>query len=434
MHLSTLSIHIGNEKDPLTGAVVPPLYLSSTFAPEGDFSKASFDYSRSGNPTRAALERTLAALERGCGALAFSSGMAAIHCATQLLSCGDHIIVGTDIYGGTYRLLHKILNRSGITVSLCDLQDLASVENALMPCTKMIWVENPGNPLLTLVDIKSLADIARRHDVLLAVDNTFATPVATQPLSLGADIVMHSATKFLGGHSDLLGGALIVKDPALLKELYFIQNATGAVMAPFDAFLCARGIKTLCLRFTEQCKSALALAHYLAQHPHIARVFYPGLKEHPRHDLGISQLNSFFGAIISFELAADFHATARFVAATHLFQRAVSVGAVESLIEQPASMSHASYCAKDREAAGIHDGLIRISVGLEQLDDLMADLQLGFDAAFARPEFDYTNRSDYQEKYSLRPIPTPVLQAEPAGLFDDFTQEFKAVDPYSDSL
>ncbi len=378
MHFSTRSIHVGNEKEPITGAVIPPLHLSSTFAPDGDFSKAVYDYSRSGNPTRAALETTLATLEEGCGALAFSSGMAAIHCATQLLRSGDHILAGTDIYGGTYRILHKILNRAGIETTLVRLDDEAAVRAAIRPNTKMIWAENPGNPLLSLVDIEALANIAHEQGALLAIDNTFGTPVATQPLTLGADIVMHSATKFLGGHSDLLGGALVVRDPELLKELYFIQNATGAVMAPFDCFLCTRGIKTLELRFREQCKSALWIAQYLSHHPLVRKVFYPGLASHPQHELAQRQLRGSFGAVVSFELAADYQATQRFVASTQLFQRAVSVGAVESLIEQPASMSHASYDKADRQKAGISDGLIRLSVGLEHVHDLLADLQRAF--------------------------------------------------------
>ncbi len=380
MHLSTRSIHIGNEKDPLTGAVIPPLYLSSTFAPDGDFSQATYDYSRSGNPTRAGLEATLTSLEEGTGALAFSSGMAAIHCALQLLRTGDHVLAGTDIYGGTYRILHKILNRSGIETTLVPLNDLAAVEAAIRPNTRLIWAENPGNPLLSLVDIEALAEIAHEHDALLAVDNTFATPVGTQPLTLGADIVMHSATKFLGGHSDLLGGALVVKSQQLYKDLYFIQNATGAVMAPFDAYLCSRGIKTLEVRFREQCKSALWIAQYLVHHPAVRRVHYPGLASHPQHALAQKQLRGQFGAVVSFELDADYAAAQQFVTRTHLFQRAVSVGAVESLIEQPASMSHASYDKADRVKAGISDGLIRLSVGLEHVHDLLGDLQGAFQA------------------------------------------------------
>jgi cystathionine gamma-lyase len=381
MHLSTRSIHIGNEKDPLTGAVIPPLYLSSTFAPPGEFSEALYDYSRSGNPTRAALESSIAALEEGVGALAYSSGMAAIHGALMLLKSGDHVIAGTDIYGGTYRILHKILNRVGIETSLVPLDDLDAIKAAIRPATRMIWAENPGNPLLSLVDIAALAEIAHHHGAWLAVDNTFATPVATQPLKLGADIVMHSATKFLGGHSDLLGGALVVRDKALLKELYFIQNATGGVMAPLDCYLCARGIKTIEVRFREQCKSALWIAQFLENHPAVKKVFYPGLPSHPQYELAQKQLRGLYGAVVSFELKADFLAAKRFVSSTQLFQRAVSVGAVESLIEQPASMSHASYDKADREKAGIEDGLIRLSIGLEHVQDLIEDLQGAFQHA-----------------------------------------------------
>jgi cystathionine gamma-lyase len=381
MHLSTRSIHVGNEKDPLTGAVIPPLYLSSTFAPPGEFSEALFDYSRSGNPTRAGLESTIAALEDGVGALAYASGMAAIHGALMLLKSGDHVIAGTDIYGGTYRILHKILNRVGIETSLVPLNDLDAVADAMRPTTRMIWAENPGNPLLSLVDISALAEIAHRHGAWLAVDNTFATPVATQPLKLGADIVMHSATKFLGGHSDLLGGALVVRDKALLKELYFIQNATGGVMAPLDCYLCSRGIKTIEVRFREQCKTALWIAQFLENHPAVKKVFYPGLPSHPQYELAQKQLRGLYGAVVSFELKADFLAAKRFVCATQLFQRAVSVGAVESLIEQPASMSHASYDKADREIAGIEDGLIRLSIGLEHVQDLIEDLQGAFQHA-----------------------------------------------------
>ncbi|MDQ3233014.1 MAG: PLP-dependent aspartate aminotransferase family protein, partial [Pseudobdellovibrionaceae bacterium] len=383
---STRSIHIGNEKDPLTGAVIPPLYLSSTFAPPGEFSEALYDYSRSGNPTRGGLETTIAALEEGVGALAYGSGMAAIHGALMLLKSGDHVVAGTDIYGGTYRILHKILNRVGIETTLVPLDDLEQVAAAIRPTTRMIWAENPGNPLLSLVDLAALADIAHQHGALLAVDNTFATPVATQPLKLGADIVMHSATKYLGGHSDLLGGALVVRDKALLKELYFIQNATGGVMAPLDCYLCARGIKTLEVRFREQCKSALWIAQFLENHPAVKKVYYPGLPSHPQHELAQTQLRGLYGGVVSFELKSDFQAAKRFVSSTQLFQRAVSMGAVESLIEQPASMSHASYDKADRLKAGIDDGLIRLSIGLEHVQDLIEDLQGAFQLTLEQDE------------------------------------------------
>ncbi|MCA9222380.1 MAG: PLP-dependent transferase [Planctomycetales bacterium] len=374
MQFRTRAIHVGNERDPQTGAVVPPIHFASTYVQHKAGEWREFDYSRSGNPTRKNLERTLTSLEGGCGALAFSSGMAATHCVTMLLNSGDHIVAGGDIYGGTYRLLHKIVNRSGVDVTLADASDLKALEAAITPRTKLLWIESPGNPLMSITDIAACAELARRHGVLLGVDNTFATPVLTRPLELGADIVMHSATKYLGGHSDCLGGALVVNDQELLDRLYFVQNATGAVLGPMESFLISRGLKTLELRVREQCRSAQRLAEWLAQDPRVSRVLYPGLPEHPGHELAARQMQGGFGAMLTFELAADFEATKRVVESTHLFQLAVSLGAVESLIEQPASMSHASYDAAARAAHGITDGLIRLSVGLESPDDLQADL------------------------------------------------------------
>ena len=333
-----------------------------------------FDYSRSGNPTRKAFETTIASLEGGCGALAFASGMAATHCATMLLNSGEHVVSGTDVYGGTYRLLHKVCNRSGIAVTLADASDLAAIEQAIRPQTKLLWIESPGNPRMTLTDIEACAELAHRHGLLLGVDSTFATPVLTRPLEWGADIVMHSATKYLGGHSDMLGGALVVRDQELFDRLYFVQNATGAVMAPLDAFLASRGLKTLELRMREQCKTALAIADFLVADPRIESVLYPGLASHPGHAIAAKQMDGGFGAMLSFSVAGDFEAAKRVVDSTHLFQLAVSLGAVESLIEQPASMSHASYDRADRLAHGIEDSLIRISVGLEAFDDLRDDL------------------------------------------------------------
>ena len=375
MHFRTRAIHVGQQRDPQTGAIVPPIYLASTFVQPGAGEWGEFDYSRSGNPTRKALETTLASLESGCGALAFSTGMAATHCATMLLESGDHIVAGTDIYGGTYRLLHKVLNRSRIDVSLVDTTDLAALAAAITPKTRLVWVESPGNPLLSITDIAACAEIVHRHGALLAVDNTLATPALTRPLELGADIVMHSATKYLGGHSDLLGGALAVHDPDLLKRLYFIQNATGAVQGPLEAFLCSRGLKTLELRVREQCQTAALIAVRLATHPHVARVFYPGLPTHAGHELAARQMQGGFGAMVTFELAGDAAQAKRLVESTRLFQLAVSLGAVESLIEQPALMSHASYDRAARLAHGIADGLVRLSVGLEDAEDLWEDLE-----------------------------------------------------------
>ena len=379
MEFRTRAIHVGNEKCSVTGAVVPPLHLASTFVQPGAGEWGEFDYSRSGNPSRAGFERTLASLEGGCGALAFASGMAATHCVVAMLKSGDHVLAGTDIYGGTYRLLHKIANRAGIDVSLVDTTDPASLESAFQPATRLVWIESPGNPRMSITDIAACAELAHRQGALLGVDNTFATPVLTRPLELGADIVMHSATKYIGGHSDLMGGALVTKDKALLDELYFVQNATGAIMGPLESFLCSRGLKTLDIRVREQSRSALQLAKWLDSHPKVARVFFPGLKDHPGYEVAEKQMDAGFGAMLSFELRGDFEQTKQFVESTRLFQLAVSLGAVESLIEQPASMSHASYDAEDRAKHGISDGLIRLSVGLEDCGDLQADLSAAFD-------------------------------------------------------
>lgn len=374
MQFRTRAIHVGNERDPRTGAVVPPIYLASTFVQEKAGEWGEFDYSRSGSPTRKNLERTIASLEGAVGALAFASGMAATHCATMLLKTGDHVVAGTDIYGGTYRLLHKICSRAGVRVTLADSTRLDQFEAAFTPETKLAWIESPGNPLLSITDIGACAEIAHRHGALLGIDSTFATPVLTRPLELGADIVMHSVTKYFGGHSDVLGGALAVRDAALLRELYFAQNATGAVLGPLESFLTSRGLKTMELRVREQCRTAQRLAEFLSSDPRVARVLYPGLPGHPGHELAKRQMDGGFGAMLTFEVRGDFAATKRVVESTHLFQLAVSLGAVESLIEQPASMSHASYAKADRIAHGITDGLIRLSVGLEAFEDLRDDL------------------------------------------------------------
>jgi cystathionine gamma-lyase len=380
MHFRTRAIHVGNEPDPSTGAVVPPIHVSSTYVQPGAGEWGEFDYARTANPTRKAFEQTLASLESGTGALAFSSGMAAIHCVTMLLSSGEHLVAGRDIYGGTYRLLHQICDRAGITVSLVDTTDLAAVEAAIWPATKLLWIESPGNPLLSITDIAGCAEIARRKGILLGVDNTFASPALTRPLELGAHIVMHSCTKYIGGHSDVLGGALVAKDADLFARLHFIQNATGATLGPFDAFLCSRGLKTLDLRVREQSRTAAQLAEYLSGHPKVARVNYPGLAKHPGHAIAARQMNGAFGAMLSFEVRGSLAETKRVCESTKLFKLAVSLGSVESLIEQAATMSHASYDAAARAANGITDGLIRLSIGLEAFEDLRADL----DAALGR--------------------------------------------------
>ncbi|MEX0978729.1 MAG: PLP-dependent aspartate aminotransferase family protein [Pirellulales bacterium] len=375
MQFRTRAIHVGNEPDPQTGAVVRPIHMAVTFVQARSGEPQEFDYSRSGNPTRKAFEETLASLEGGTHALAFSAGMAATYCAMMLLESGDHVLAGSDIYGGTYRLLHNVLSRLGIGVSLVSTcGDLAAIEAAITPKTRLLWIETPGNPLLSITDIAACAELARRRKILLAVDNTFATPALTRPLELGADIVMHSATKYIGGHSDVLGGALVVRDQELYDRLYFVQNATGPVMGPLESYLCSRGLKTLELRIREQSRVAAQLADWLAGHKRVERVRYPGRPDHAGHEIARRQMDGAFGAMLSFDFAGDFAAAKRFVESTRLVQLAVSLGAVESLIEQPASMSHASYDRKDRLAFGISDGLIRLSVGLEAFEDLRDDL------------------------------------------------------------
>ncbi|QDT06394.1 Cystathionine beta-lyase [Rubripirellula lacrimiformis] len=370
----TRAIHVGNAIDPATGAVVPPIHLASTFKQPGAGEWGEFDYSRSGNPTRSNLQSTLASLDDAAGALAFSSGMAAIHCVTMMLSSGDHVVAGCDLYGGAYRLLHKICSRSGIEVTLVDMTDLAAVDAAIGPKTRLVWGETIGNPRMTIIDLPALAKIVHAKNALLGVDNTFGTPALVRPIEHGVDIVMHSATKYLGGHSDCLGGTLASATKAIHDELYYIQNATGAVLDPLSCHLVARGIKTLDLRVREQSGTALQLATWLESHPKVKSVLYPGLESHPQHQLAKQTLQGGFGGMVTFELDGSIEETARVCESTRLFHLAVSLGAVESLIEQPATMSHASYDAADRARFGITDGLIRLSVGLESFDDLRDDL------------------------------------------------------------
>lgn len=375
MDFRTRAIHVGNERDESTGAVVPPIHMASTFVQHSAGEWREFDYSRSGNPTRKNAEKTIANLETGFGALGFSSGMAAVHCATMLLSAGDHLVAGADIYGGTYRLLHKICDRAGINVTLVENPTPSRLRDAITSQTRMIWLESPGNPLMSITDLKACCDeFTQEENVLVAVDNTFATPVLTRPIELGADIVMHSATKYLGGHSDALGGFLVTKTQELFEELYFVQNATGAVMSPMDSFLISRGMKTLDLRVRAQSETALDIANWLNADERVSRVLFPGLSGHPGHQIANTQMNGGFGAMLSFEVHGDFDTAQRVANSTDLFQLAVSLGAVESLIEQPASMSHASYDRDDRLKHGISDELIRLSIGLESPGDLKSDL------------------------------------------------------------
>lgn len=375
MQFRTRAIHVGQECDPATGAIVPPIHVASTFVQPDASMTAAYDYARTASPTRGGFETTLAALDNGTRALAFASGMAATHCVTQLLAPGARIVTGTDIYGGTWRLFNKLLAGHGIEITAVDTSDLTAVRQAVARGkATLLWIESPGNPLLSITDIAACAEIAHAAGALLACDATVATPALSRPLDHGADIVMHSATKSIGGHSDLLGGALVVRDAELGTRLHWLQNATGGVMGPFEAFLCSRGLKTLELRVQAQSATALALAEWLLAHPRVKAVHYPGLAAHPGHAIARRQMTGGFGSLLSFELDGDVASARRVVESTRLFQLAVSLGAVESLIELPAVMSHGSYEPAARRAVGIADGLIRLAVGLEAFEDLRDDL------------------------------------------------------------
>lgn len=370
-HFETRAIHAGQAPDPVTGAVVPPIYQTSTYAQAGVGKHLGYEYSRTGNPTRAALETCLASLEQGRFGLAFASGMAACDAVMRLLRPADHVIVGNDVYGGTYRLFEHVGAPFGLTFSYVDTTELSEVEKQLTPSTRLIWIETPTNPLLRLANIELISAWAHAHDILVAVDNTFATPYAQQPLLRGADIVVHSTTKYLGGHSDLVGGAVVVNDARLHQRLAFLQNAAGAVPGPFDCWLTLRGIKTLALRMRAHEANALALAHFLETHPAVEQVIYPGLPSHPQHILAKSQMTC-FGGMISFTVHGGEQAARRVVERTRLFTLAESLGGVESLIELPALMTHASTHGSVLE---VPPNLIRLSVGIEHVDDLKDDLE-----------------------------------------------------------
>lgn len=373
--LDTLTIHGGQHPDPLTGAVMPPIYATSTYAQQRPGEHLGFEYSRTHNPTRSALERSIASLEQGSHGLAFASGMAAIATFTDLFKPGDHLIVMDDIYGGTYRLFQHVRHLSAhLDISFVDFTDLNAVAATIRPNTRMLWVESPSNPLLKLVDLAAIAELARKHQLLSVCDNTFATPWLQQPLTLGFDAVVHSATKYLNGHSDVISGLIVVGDrPELAERLRYLQNAVGAVPSPFDCFLVLRGIKTLAVRMQRHCDNAMQLAQWLAQHPAVSRVYYPGLPSHPQHALARRQMRH-FGGMISIELNLSLAKIKRFLEKCHLFQLAESLGGVESLIEHPAIMTHASIPLAIREAQGITDTLVRLSVGIENVNDLQADL------------------------------------------------------------
>jgi cystathionine beta-lyase/cystathionine gamma-synthase len=369
-HIETKLVHAGTQPDPGTGAIMTPIYQTSTYVQKAPGDHQGYEYSRSDNPTRTALQKALAEIEGGQFGLAFASGLAATDTVLRLMKPGDHIIAGNDVYGGTYRLFEKVLARYGLSFDWLDMRDLEAVEAAIRPETRLIWLESPTNPMLRLADISAICELAPAG-TLVAVDNTFATPVLQRPLELGADIVMHSTTKYLGGHSDVIGGAIIINDEAIYQELKFLQNAVGAVPAPMDCFLTLRGMKTLALRMERHCENALAVARMLEDHKRVTEVYYPGLESHPQHELAKQQMYG-FGGMVSFLLDGDEASAREVVSRTEVFLLAESLGAVESLIEHPHSMTHAS--TADSHIA-TPANLIRLSVGIEHIEDLLADLK-----------------------------------------------------------
>ncbi len=376
----TTAIHGGQEPDEATGAVMPPIYASSTFEQDAPGEDRGYEYARTGNPTRSTLEANLAALEGAVYGRAYASGMAAINTVMNLLEAGDHVVAGRDLYGGTHRLFTKVYEDYDLTFTFVDMSDLEAVEAACGSDTELLWLETPTNPLLKVLDIEAIVDIADDYNALSAVDNTFATPYLQRPLELGADIVAHSLTKYLGGHSDVVGGALLTNDEDLDERFGFHQNAVGSTIDPFACFLVLRGTKTLPLRMERHCSNAQALAHWLADDPLVTRVYYPGLESHPNHELASRQMAD-YGGMVSFELDTDLETASELVSDLEVFTLAESLGGVESLIEQPAAMTHAGVPAEERRASGLSDGLIRVSVGIEHVDDLIQDLDRAFELA-----------------------------------------------------
>lgn len=374
-HFDTRAIHAGQEPDPSTGAVMTPIYATSTYRQSAPGIHQGYEYSRTHNPTRTAYEGCIASLESGRRGFAFASGMAAINTVIDLLNAGDHIIAMDDLYGGTFRLFDKVKTRtSGLSFSFVDMSDIKNIEAAIRPETRMIWLETPSNPMLKLANIREIARLCKRHNLITVADNTFATPWIQRPIELGFDIVLHSATKYLNGHSDVISGVVVVGDtPELADKIAFLQNSCGAVSGPFDSFLVLRSLKTLSLRMQRHCENARALANWLEKNPKISKVIYPGLVSHPQHFLAREQMHD-FGGMISMVINGDLDTAKRFLSRCELFTLAESLGGVESLIEHPAIMTHASVPAEKRKALGIEDGFIRLSVGIEHIDDLIADL------------------------------------------------------------
>jgi cystathionine gamma-lyase len=380
LHFDTLAIHAGQSPDPTTGAIMTPVYLTSTYVQDGPGVHKGFEYSRTQNPTRHALQDCLAALEGARHGLAFASGLAATDAVLHLLSAGDHVLYSDDLYGGTFRLFDKVFRRQGLSFEAVDMTDPANVARAFREQTRLVWIESPTNPMLKLVDLAEVARVARAHGALSVVDNTFATPYFQRPLSHGIDAAVHSTTKYLNGHSDVVGGAVVTNDDALHERLKFLQNAVGGVPSPMDSFLVLRGLKTLHVRMARHAENAAALARFLEAHPQVERVVYPGLPSHPQHALARRQMTG-FGGMLTFVLRGGLPAAAAFLRAVRIFACAESLGGVESLIEHPAIMTHASVPKETRERLGILDGFIRVSAGIENAADLVADLELGFAAA-----------------------------------------------------
>ena len=375
MRFGTKVIHAGLSPDPTTGAVMTPIYQTSTYLQKTPADHKGFAYSRTGNPTRKALEDNLAALENGKHGLCFGSGLAAIDAIIKLLKAGDEVISTNDLYGGSYRIFTKIFEPFGIKFKFISMDDASQIEQAITPNTKLIWAETPTNPMMNIIDIATISKVAKKHNILLAVDNTFATPYLQTPLDLGADIVMHSLTKYLGGHSDVIMGGLVCKDAALAERLYFIQNSSGAVCGPQDCFLVLRGIKTLHLRMQRHCENGKVIAHFLRNHLKVDNVYWPGFENHPNHDIAKKQMND-FGGMISFTIRGDSKEDAfKVMSSLKVFTLAESLGGVESLVCHPVTMTHAAIPKKDREKSGIIDSLIRLSIGVEDVRDLQEDLE-----------------------------------------------------------
>ena len=370
---ATRAVHAGQLPDPATGAIMTPVYLTSTFVQDAPGQHAGYDYSRSGNPTRTALEANLASLEGGRFGLAFASGLASEHTVLHLLRSGDHVVASRDLYGGSYRLLTEVWRQLGVHCSFVDTSRCEEIEAAIRPATKQLWIETPSNPLLTISDIAAACDMAHRHDVQVVVDNTFATPFLQRPLELGADIVVHSTTKYLGGHSDVVGGAVITNDEAIFERLKFLQNAIGAVPGPLDCFLVLRGTKTLSVRMKEHCANAMAVSHLLKDHPEVRQVRYPGLESDPGHTIAARQMSG-FGGMVSVELEGGIERNLRFATTLRVFSLAESLGGVESLVGHPATMTHAAIPKEERNRGGLADALVRLSVGIEDQKDLLEDL------------------------------------------------------------